>query len=800
MGTNSSIPERAHAASRSAFARISSNAYVVSDSELSAKEKKKKASKFATLRKKLSRVRRHSRSLDYGKSLKELLSTWNVRDISSLVREYDAMAALKELAISANMARPIANSLRQDLSNLFDFKFCTDVDLIYKGACFPAHRSILAVRSPFFKNLLSHYPDYGCRVPVKLKTPGVDVQLFSTILRFLYTDELNTQELTSEGSEILSRLAEEFGTPNPLGHDMKTLLENGELNDAVLVFSSDNEHVDPLAAVADHAQSMHAGSRLTKLEIPCHKAILAARSPFFRNLIIRRARSGEEITERALRAPSRIVLDEGVISRRYARVLLNAIYQDCIDLSCIVRGSSSMCSLSEIQAMVASGKYHMTLCDEAMEVFQIGQFLDFPVLSQGCEDIIVESITTDNLVSILTWSSEPHGSVWVHRQALHYLTEEYLHIAHCPVLTELSKPYLIEALTSDFLQSGELDVLTSVLKWGEHQLVKRIEEREPNLLSHTAHSVSKKGVKKRDLNDVELREILADLLPLVRMDHVIPYNNDILNNAIKRGLVSTPPSHMLGDDIPTNRTCAWIRGRNNGIFVRPRLFTPYYEEAKAILEEQLSQAQELDTSRVRMIHMSAIPDTLYMIEDRPFSLPYPTTPASPVDIIAGTIPVPDRSTMILMMHREQELRKSKLAQRACSLPCSDKRMVTFNIQLKVVREFGLPDSTVEVLQNSQYYYPQNTQYIQHRYYHHHHHHHHQQRHHSPIRVKHSPTSSLSPSTSYSPGENEGSSDSVLSDVMPDIAMATSSLSQAHLHEDLELDIGDGGSRHGTLYI
>ncbi|ESO97990.1 hypothetical protein LOTGIDRAFT_92273, partial [Lottia gigantea] len=665
---------------------------------LSAKEKKKKASKFATLRKKLTRARRHSRSLDYGKSLKELLSTWGIRDISSLVHEYEALAAVKELAIAANLARPVANSLTQDLSNLYDYKFCTDVDLIYKGACFPAHRSILAIRSPYFRNILTRYPDYGCRVPIKLKTHGVDVQLFSAILRFLYTDELNTQELSTESNEILSKLAEEFGTPNPLNHDMKNLLDNGDFSDAVLVFSSDNEHGDPLGTV-DTAQSMHAGSsRLTKLEIPCHKAILAARSPFFRNLIIRRARSGEELTERALRAPSRIILDETVISRRYARVLLTAIYQDCVDLSCIVRGSSSMCSLSEIQAMVASGKYHMTLCDEAMEIFQIGQFLDFPVLSQGCEDMIVESINTENLVSILSWSSEAHGSMWVHRQALHYLTEEYLQIAHSPVLFELSKNYLIEALSSDFLQAGELDVLSSILKWGEHQLIKRIEEREPNLLSHTAHSVSKKGVKKRDLNDVELREILANLLPLIRMDHVIPYSNDILNGAIKRGLVSTPPSHMLGDDIPSNRMCAWVRGRNNGIFVRPRLFTPYYDEAKAILEEQLSQAQDIDTGRVRMIHMSAIPDTLYMVEDRPFSLPYPTTPASPVDIIAGTIPVPDRSTMILMMHREQEFRKSKLAARAYSLPCADKRMVTYNIQLRVVREFGLPDSTVEVLQ------------------------------------------------------------------------------------------------------
>ncbi len=387
MGANSSLPERTQATARSAFARLS-QAYVVSDSEVTSRDKKKKASKFATLRKKLIRARRHSRSLDYGKALRELISPWHVRDVSALVHEYEALVALKELASAASLARPVAHTLRQDLATLYEYKFCTDVDLIYRGACFPAHRSILCLRSPFFRNLLSRYPDYGVSVPVKLKTPGVDVHLFSALLRYLYTDDLTTHELSRETSEILPKLAEEFGVPNALEHDLKVLLDTGEYSDAVLVFSSENEQAELLAAsMGESSQSMHCSNRTSKLEFPCHKAILAARSPFFRNLIIRRARSGEELTERALHTPSRIVLDESVISRRYARVLLNAVYQDTVDLSCIVRGSSSMCSLSEVQAMVSSGRCQMTMVDEAMEIYQIGQFLDFPVLSQGKRNV-----------------------------------------------------------------------------------------------------------------------------------------------------------------------------------------------------------------------------------------------------------------------------------------------------------------------------------------------------------------------------------------------------------------------------
>ena len=41
-----------------------------------------------------------------------------------------------------------------------------------------------------------------------------------------------------------------------------------------------------------------------------------------------------------------------------------------------------MGSLSEVQAMVA-GKGHLTISDEAMEIYQIAQFLDFPALAQG---------------------------------------------------------------------------------------------------------------------------------------------------------------------------------------------------------------------------------------------------------------------------------------------------------------------------------------------------------------------------------------------------------------------------------
>lgn len=381
MGANTSLQDgqfgvgNIPSPSRS-FSRIAQQ-FTVSDSDLSSKDKKKKASKFATLRKKLIRVRRHSRSCDYGKALRELISSWSVRDVSALVNEYDALIALKEIAISTNLARPPANMYRQDLSHLYLYKYCTDVDLIFRGTVFPAHRALLSVRSPFFRDLLSRHYTIGGQVPVKLRTHGVDIALFSVLLKYLYTDHVNSEELRLDSQDILMKVADELGMPNPLEQDLRTLLDTGDYNDAILVFSSDPDLNDSLSSEAGSSEALN---RTSRLELPCHKAILAARSPFFRNLLLRRAHLDDELSDRT--SPIVIVLDEEVISRKYARVLLHSVYLDTVDLSLIMRGSTSMCSLSEVQAIVA-GKGQMTLVDEAMEIYQIGQFLDFPALSQG---------------------------------------------------------------------------------------------------------------------------------------------------------------------------------------------------------------------------------------------------------------------------------------------------------------------------------------------------------------------------------------------------------------------------------
>jgi BTB/POZ domain-containing protein 7 len=582
---------------------------------------------------------------------------------------------------------------------------------------------------------LADCPGYGARIMLELRSSPVDVQMFSSLLRYLYTGDLCPHDATIDVN-VLRRLGEDFGTPNPLEHDLRYLLETGDYADAALVFTSESNTSggggsNGGASSSGECHRPDSGSSeygfRPKLELPCHKAILSARSPFFRGMIQRRLRSFEEQNDRA----TRIVLDETVIPKRYARVLLHAIYLDTVDLSLIIRnnsngsaphGSLSECSsqgASTSSASASNSRQRGSPLEEAMELYQIGRFLELDILSQGCEDLILEWLTLDSLPMVLKWGSQPHGSSWVYRQACHYLREEFSAIAVSPILHQLEKSQLIDALQSNFLQASELEILGAVLRWGEHELIRRMEDREPNLLSHTAHSVTRKGIKKRDLSDIELREILSELLPHVRMDHVLPPNNEQLHSAIRRGLVSTPPSHMIGDDRENLRINAWIRGgKNHGLFVRPRLFIPYYDEIKSLLEDH-NASQQIELLRLRRSrHYPDIPDTLYMVSrlnrcsvgnvnssnNDLLSVSPSMTAAQQLDVVNQTstssIPAPDSSSMQAMQKREQKLRQTPMCQRALALTLSSKHEIYRQIRLRVVREFNFPDEVSILLENA----------------------------------------------------------------------------------------------------
>ena len=90
------------------------------------------------------------------------------------MEEYEGTSALKELSLQASVARPEARTLQKDMADLYEYKYCTDVDLIFQETCFPVHRAILAARCPFFKTLLSSSPEYGAEIIMDINTAGID--------------------------------------------------------------------------------------------------------------------------------------------------------------------------------------------------------------------------------------------------------------------------------------------------------------------------------------------------------------------------------------------------------------------------------------------------------------------------------------------------------------------------------------------------------------------------------------------------------------------------------------------------
>ncbi|RWS27203.1 BTB/POZ domain-containing protein 7-like isoform X1 [Leptotrombidium deliense] len=719
-------------------------------SESGPKKRRGNLSSLVTLRKRFARkARRSSKSMDHNQVMKEFLSGWSTRDVLALVEEYEGTRLLKELYLQAEIARPSASTVASDLTELFEFKYAADTYLIYKGVSFPVHKSVVCVRCPFFREILGKINTFGVQVPVNIDIPGLRPEFFNDLLRYLYSGELTTTSPTAATSALLLRLSEQFGVPNALDQDLKHLLDTGLYSDASLVFSpSPTVYSDSIPAnIPSTATIKKCRACCDQAEYSCHSAILASRSPFFKNVIQRHQRRfaesqlmGQTSTGNVNTANQkiRIVLDESIISRRFARIILHSMYRDSIDLITLLPGCVCKCYMTVADTACASGTntissnatisstYSASMnqstsilpsnyVKEVMDLYEIARFLELDSLIVSCEDIIVDSLCIDNLVPVIKWSEQAHGSPWVKRQALCYLREEFSAVTFSPILYSLEAIHLLEAIKSDFLQASELEVLQAVIKWGENRLMKRMEDREPNIVSQTTHSL-RRGLRKKELNDGELRDIISELMPYIRFGHIIPVDSEVVTSAMKRGLVNTLPPYMLGEDsgLPYIRgISSWMRAKcTSTMFTRPRFFNPYVEEAKVCLEERLGRPGEMIPNRSTR-GISHIPDALYMIEK--------TEQNQTLDFFASQgfyegisevrrtahvshLPVVEQRVLILMKQREQELKTLALSQRTLAL-VSSRDEITKLIQMRVVREFGLPDAAIEVLSNDQNYIP-----------------------------------------------------------------------------------------------
>ena len=69
--------------------------------------------------------------------------------------------------------------------------------------------------------------------------------------------------------------------------------------------------------------------------------------------------------------------------------------------------------MNQVQALTHTGRTRPSALEEAMELYQMGRFLELDIVAQGCEDLILEWLTPDALPAVLRWSGQPHGSGWV---------------------------------------------------------------------------------------------------------------------------------------------------------------------------------------------------------------------------------------------------------------------------------------------------------------------------------------------------------------------------------------------------
>lgn len=327
-------------------------------------EGKKSASKFATLRKKFFRHRPSQKTRCYSKQIRELTQNWNTHQINALVEEYESLSALKDLSIQTSLARPRVNTFKKDLLSLYENQDFSDVVLEFKGVLFPCHRCILSSRSPYFRDLLAKYPGYDGQVHVDIRTEELSVEMFRIMLHYLYSGDVPSIDTALDNLDLLLKLGEEFGTPNVLELDMNHMLNSGEFSDMILVFTDDN-------MASQNKELVEAESCF---EIPCHQAVLAARSPFFNSLLTKLGKKSD------MGEPVRLVLDEKVIPRQYGRVLLQCMYLDCVDVSSVIRWASG----SDDKSMEDPHKLLM-IPEVAMEVYEIARFLDFAMLEQGID-------------------------------------------------------------------------------------------------------------------------------------------------------------------------------------------------------------------------------------------------------------------------------------------------------------------------------------------------------------------------------------------------------------------------------
>ena len=156
-------------------------------------------------------------------------------------------ASLTPLQLLAPEVLP-AHPLEEDMRKLLDDTELADVTFAVDGKRFPAHRCVLAVRSPFFSGLFKSCKGLseggGSAAGQDIVIEEVSAGAFRVLQRFLYTNCLPEEEDCGEGLEVgeMARVADRFQAVALYTHCMQKFVEGLQVGNVVarLVQAHDN--------------------------------------------------------------------------------------------------------------------------------------------------------------------------------------------------------------------------------------------------------------------------------------------------------------------------------------------------------------------------------------------------------------------------------------------------------------------------------------------------------------------------------------------------------------------------------
>lgn len=495
--------------------------------------------------------KRKSSTRDQIKPFEELIKLWPIRDLNLLLAEFEADSKLLEFQKQSDSARKSTKTFVKDFEN--GRKVAGDLNVLFKFTSIRSNRAFLSQRCKNLK-VFANYDDNSENFDIRderfQKFEQDDVEFF--LKSYIYNEEWPEEK----GSKVLAELCTEFGCHKKLEDDVKQMykqdLKNGDLIIEV-VEGKNNEKEN--------------------FEIRCSSLIAASRSSIIRSLLMRKLTE----TPSSSTSPRQIVFSDLIFPRAFAPLFISFLYTDKLDWSLAPKSEDSISSLTQAKAITYSGKPPDVQLARALQIIEIARFFEVESMVQACEDVVVKNLSCDNVVQIFQWGRS-NNSKYISTHAFRFIEREFSRISASGTLYELTSQEMTELTQSQFLQSTELELLNACCRWGEHALLKKLEDREPNLVADTCHSISRRGLKKAEKSGEELKEILKPLAENIRKDYALPPFHQDLTDAFNKGILEQSP---LGQDLVVcastseiNPDVHWLKPEEES--TGPRYYKPYH--------------------------------------------------------------------------------------------------------------------------------------------------------------------------------------------------------------------------------